>query len=55
MGRFDKGLFNKYPQRSGGGGSNRLASKEGSHTTQAPFNSVTCGHALRQEVDFCDM
>ena len=24
-------------------------------TIQAHFSSVTCGHALRQEVDFCDV
>ena len=28
---------------------------EGSPTTQAHFSSVACGHALRQEVDFCDV
>ena len=28
---------------------------EGSSTTQTHFSSVTCGHALRQEVDFCNV
>ena len=32
-----------------------VGSVEGSPTTQVHFSSVGCEHALRQEVDFCDV
>ena len=56
-----QGPFNKHRDWFAVSSTERLmgvrlvGSVEGSPTTQAHFSSVASGHALRQEVDFCDM